>query len=521
MPATKLRREQLNISLNDLLWLDRQKVSGNLREIRLDSGENFSVRNSSGSSSLSITDIGSSKLKGDTVDLSFISLLRIIDENSSDILSFSHSANKFSLSTSINLDITASIIKLNHPTLGTALEVNNNGSQNYVKVDNKLGVGVVPTYTLDVNGDVRAYGDLLSSKTSPVNIGTLTNQAVQIITNNTPRIYIKNDGSVGIGTTGPSATLDVRGNVRFLSQSDSFSRVFFEVKSENGMVFPSLIGGQQCGIVIKDRSSLIGGLWLNGGDYNVIGSRGGIGVGLITDLGTYRALTTSSSFIIFYDGHITFFSNTGLTPGNNFSPSEKMRIDTAGNVSIGAIAPNYKLDVNGDIRCFGDLLSSKVNTVNIGTLTNQAVQIITNNMARVIIPTSGYIDFKLPVKMSEGIVVDWEKRENIQILNQDTNGYWFEYNSTDHGVNGWGSWNSGALVGKVYRFMDTGQVIVLLNGQVLTEGSVSNGNIMDGDYVFINAVNSPIENGKALVLAEEPQPTDVVRIIGFFSVYEG
>jgi predicted ribosome-associated RNA-binding protein Tma20 len=76
------------------------------------------------------------------------------------------------------------------------------------------------------------------------------------------------------------------------------------------------------------------------------------------------------------------------------------------------------------------------------------------------------------------------------------------------------------LVGKVFRFMDTGQVLVLLNGQVLTEGSVIDGNIVDGDYVFVNAVNSPIENGKALVLAEQPQTGDVVRVIGFFSVYE-
>jgi hypothetical protein len=196
-----------------------------------------------------------------------------------------------------------------------------------------------------------------------------------------------------------------------------------------------------------------------------------------------------------------------------------MKIDATGNVGIGTGSPNYKLDVNGNIRCFGDLLSSKTSVVNIGTLTNQAVQIITNNTPKVIIPTNGYIDFKLPVKINEGIVVDWEKREKIQILNQDTNDYWVRYNSTDHGVNGWGSWNTSQMIGKVYRFMDTSQVIVLLNGQVLTEGEVVNGNIVDGDYVFISVTNSPITNGKALVLAEQPQMYDVVRIIGFFSVY--
>jgi len=68
--------------------------------------------------------------------------------------------------------------------------------------------------------------------------------------------------------------------------------------------------------------------------------------------------------------------------------------------------------------------------------------------------------------------------------------------------------------------MDTMQVLVLLNGQVLTQGSINNGNIVNGDYVFISATNSPITNGKALVLAEQPQSGDIVRIVGFFSVYE-
>ena len=466
MPATKLRREQLNISLNDLLWLDRQKVGGSLREIRLNSGEDFSVRNSSGSCSLSILDIGSAKLKGDTIDLSFISLLRIIDENSSDILFLSHSANNFSFSTSINLDITANIIKLNHPSLGTVLEVNNNGLHRYVKVDNKLGVGLEPTYALDVNGDIRSFGDFLSSKTSAVNIGTLTNQPVKIITNNTPVIYVGNNGNVGIGTTAPGAKLHL---VDFSSGQDVPIACFGDGGSSTRYQWLADLGSGAT-------------FHINAGTANI---------------------RSSGTLALQYGG-----ANTALF------------ISSSGSVGIGTTAPAYKLDVIGDIRCFGNLLSSKTSAVDIGTLTNQAVRIITNNTARVIIPTSGYITFNLPVRMNEGIVVDWEKRENLKILNQEQVTYWFEYNSIDHGVNGWGSWNPSQGIGKVFRFMDTMQVLVLLNGQVLTQGSINNGNIVNGDYVFISATNSPITNGKALVLAEQPQSGDIVRIVGFFSVYE-
>ncbi|GIW62068.1 MAG: hypothetical protein KatS3mg089_0920 [Patescibacteria group bacterium] len=165
--------------------------------------------------------------------------------------------------------------------------------------------------------------------------------------------------NVGISTTAPGALLDVRGNVRFLSQTNNYYRTFFEATTEGGWNFPSMIVGQQRGIVIKDRSGLSGGLWLNGGDYNAIGSRGGIGVGLVTDLGTYFALTSSSSFIRFHDGQIIFYGNTGLTPGSTFSPTERIRIDATGNVGIGTTNPTEKLEVVGDVRLRSD---SDVNT---------------------------------------------------------------------------------------------------------------------------------------------------------------
>jgi len=467
MPTTKLRREQLNVSLNDLLWLDRQKVGGNVRKLSADVGEDIKLETNNGGVYLLLKgDAGGDiKISGGRTIVEFFNAIKFQHSTTPNIgLNFSINPPGFEFQIYADSEINNLIIggkKITLYSLGSALEVNNDGLQNFVKVNNKLGVGLTPTYDLDVNGSIRNFGDFLSSKASPVNIGTLTNQPVQIITNNTPVIYLDTNSKVGIGTTEPGTSLHIVG---------LYTPAFMQ------LAIKTTTADDRVGISFWSSSgSRIGFLSIeSGGNMYLVNEQG-------------------RSLILQY-------------------PS--------GNVAIGTVAANYKLDVNGDIRCFGDLLSSKTGLVNIGTLTNQAVQIITNNTPRVIIPTSGYIDFKLPVKMNGGIVVDWEKREKLQILNQDLITYWVQYNSTNHGVNGWGSFNSSNQIGKVFRFMDTGQVLVLLNGQVLTEGSVINGNIVNGDYVFVNAINSPITDGKALVLAEQPQTGDVVRVVGFFSVYE-
>jgi hypothetical protein len=416
MPATKLRREQLNISLNDLLWLDRQKVGGNVRKFKCADGESLRLESFNNNTYIDISyldltlrfdSLTGGKIKfevteGIALNLTYISNnysfklwtedgkgvkiqnesgSRYIDLNPSDfieiagrsvLLKFNSSygvvaIHPAGLGASLNFGFNNTLSLF---TLNTDDTSNLSLQSNYIKVGNKLGVGLVPIYTLDVNGNVRAFGDFLSSKTSAVNIGTLTNQSVLIITNNTPVIYVTNNGRVGIGIL-PNAVFEVLNEIRvrldntMLPEKNVARIVPLGVSGVTGAQNWALRGVYQYGNGVSYNS--------NGGDLDLIKSWNGNSI-----------LATK------YDG----------TP--------------LGKVGIGTTVPNYKLDVNGDIRCFGDLLSSKVSTVNIGTLTNQAVQIITNNTARIIIPTTGYIDFKLPVKMNEGIVVDWEKRENCK-----------------------------------------------------------------------------------------------------------
>ncbi|HXI90199.1 MAG TPA: tail fiber domain-containing protein [Blastocatellia bacterium] len=62
------------------------------------------------------------------------------------------------------------------------------------------------------------------------------------------------------------------------------------------------------------------------------------------------AKSTAASRIDNLSGTTRFFTDTGLTAGSAFSPTERMRITATGQVGIGTNAPSDKLHVAGDIR---------------------------------------------------------------------------------------------------------------------------------------------------------------------------
>jgi hypothetical protein len=147
---------------------------------------------------------------------------------------------------------------------------------------------------------------------SSISIESGSNLILQTV--NTERMRINSTGNVGIGTSSPEVPLSVVG---------LDTQIHFSESADSGGYLMSEAAGQ---------------FRISGGAAFKVGNT------------AWTAKSTEAA-IIGHDsgGDIKFFSNTGLTVGNNFTPTERMRIDGSGNVGIGDTTPSVKLDVNGAI----------------------------------------------------------------------------------------------------------------------------------------------------------------------------
>jgi hypothetical protein len=155
---------------------------------------------------------------------------------------------------------------------------------------------------IDLNGN-----EMILDADGDTTITADTDDQIDFKTGGTDRVTIDSSGNVGIGTTSPDFLLDVEG---------SNTQVKVGAASQDGGFLTS-----------TDNNQLI----VSGGFYY--------------DGSNFIAASTSASGVSFDNGAAAFYNNTSLTDGNSFTLTETMRIDSSGNVGIGATSSLQKLSV--------------------------------------------------------------------------------------------------------------------------------------------------------------------------------
>lgn len=251
------------------------------------------------------------------------------------------------------------------PTADTAAIATQGTEAIRVDSSGNVGIGVSsPTRQLDVNKTAIFDSSGLGTTTSPsiaigssgVGLSYIGSQNLVAITNNTERLRIDSSGNVGIGTSSPAARVDVRSASLATNSQGNLSLISTDsatIDAGGSIGF----GGSYTGTV-PTPWALIAGRKENSTDNN-------------------------------YASYLQF-----ATRPQGGGITERLRIDSSGNVGVGTSSPSTKLHVaSGNLRLDDNqyiLWGGTTNGIN-GSNASNLLAFYTNSAERLRIDSSGFV----------------------------------------------------------------------------------------------------------------------------------
>ncbi|MBI2033658.1 MAG: hypothetical protein HYT13_01010 [Candidatus Liptonbacteria bacterium] len=274
----------------------------------------------------------------------------------------------------------------------------------------RLGTSTLRWLSLDVGkitvgtGTISLLSGNIISGAGQFNIVNSANTALTFSTDNSERMRIDSSGNVGIGTTTADKKLTVWGDGRFFGSLAASSTAYFDglVNANSGLTVVGAtslqnatatngfavsgssftVGGQNFVVQTSGAASTtqltvsgtsnLGGLITSQSGISVTGGNLNLNNLGITNAGSIAGGTTAvfstsvQTPLIFNSGTLTA-STTGANPlifATN--SSERMRIDSSGNVGIGTAVPNARLTVGALGQASRIQIDSNVNNPTIG-----------------------------------------------------------------------------------------------------------------------------------------------------------